>query len=392
MMKRLIACLLLMSSASWSVAAELGQYAANKAMKANQLAQNDKLNEAISTLKDADVSRAYDKAYLARMLGVFYWQNEQLQPALASLKQAVDSGELADDQAWTTRKMLADLLLVDHQYAQALPHYYQLVKAVPKDQNAYELWLRIGQIHYQSEQWKKSLAAIAQYEKFRRPDEVTPLSVKLGAQLQLERFKSAIPTIKRLLALEPDKGNWWLQLVSLEMRTGQKRDALSSLGLAKLQGINLSQQDLRLLAQLYAQNGVPERAAQVLEMLDEADSDIQLITERAFYWQRAKEWDQAITTWTLAARFNKKYHWNVAQLLNQQGQYRQALVELDKVKEKSRQPQVALARTRALYKLNQLEDALVEAKKSNNLEPSDEAKGWIKYLSQLRKIQDQRTS
>lgn len=392
MMKRLIVCLLLMSSTSFAMAVELSQYAANKAMKANQLAQDGKLNDAISTLKNSDVSRAYDKAYFARMLGVFYWQNEQLKPAIQSLSDAVTSGELADDQGWTTRRMLADLLLMDHQYKQALPHYYELVKSAPKDQKVYELWLRIGQIHYQAQQWQKSLDAIARYESFKRPDEVSPLSVKLGAQLQLEQWKAAIPTLKRLIALEPEKGNWWLQLVSLELRTGQKKDALSSLGLAKLQGIELSQHDFRLLAQLYAQNGVPERAARVIELLDEADSDIQLITERAFYWQRAKEWDRAIETWTLAAKFDRKYHWNVAQLLNQQGQYRSALAELDKVQEKDRQPQVALARTRALYKLNQLEEALIQAKKSNNLEPSDEAKGWIKYLTQLREIQTRQTS
>ena len=392
MMKRMIICLLLISSASWSVAAELSQYAANKALKANQLAQENKLSQAIETLRTADVSRAYDKAYFSRMLGVFYWQNEQLKPAITALEQAVESGELKDDQGWLTERMLADLLLMNQQYKQALPHYYQLSKKIPTTENASELWLRIAQVHYQMEQWQKTLAAISEYDKFKQPDSVTPLSVKLGAQLQLERWEQAIPTLKKLINLEPQRSNWWLQLVNLELRTGKKKDALSSLGLAQLQKIELSDADLRLLAQLYAHNGIPERAGLVLEHLKEAQTNVDLITERAYYWQQAKEWDKAIDTWALAAKFDGKYHWNIAQILMQQARYDDALSELDNVKEKGKQAQVALARTKALYKLNQLEPALIEAKKANNLEPSEEAKSWIKYLTQLRKVKDNQTS
>ncbi len=387
MMKRIAVCLLLMSTASWSTAAELSQYAASKAMRANKFAQDNKLEQAIGILKDSDVSRGYDKAYFSRMLGVFYWQDEQIKPAISSLQQAVSSGELKDDQGWLTERMLADLLLMDQQYKRALPHYYKLTKNIPSSQNADELWLRIGQIHYQLEQWQKVLDALNEYSKFNKPDSVSPLSIKLGAQLQLERWKEAIPTLKRLINLEPKRSNWWLQLVSLELRTGNQKDALSSLGLAKLQNIELSDGDLRLLAQLYASNGIPERAALVLENLANANTDITLITERAHYWQNAKEWQQAIATWTLATKFDGKYHWNIAQILLQQSRYEDALKALDKVEDEERKAQVALARTKALYKLNRLEPALIQAKTANNIEPSEEAKSWIKYLSQLRKVQ-----
>jgi len=392
MMKRIILCLLLSSAAMWCSATELSQYAANKAVKANQLAQEDKLSEAIAVLKDADVSLSYDKAYFARMLGVFYWQNEQLKPAIAALNQAVSSGELKDDQGWQTEKMLADLLLMNQQYSNALPHYYQLTKSVPKTQKADEIWLRIAQVHYQMEQWSKTLTAMKEYDKFRLPDTVPPLSVKLGAQMQLEQWNDAIPTLKRLINLEPDRSNWWLQLVNLELKTGKKRDALSSLGLAKLQHIKLSDADLRLLAQLYANNGIPERAAEVLEQLKDANSDVQLITQRAYYWQQAKEWDKAIDTWQIAAQQDNQYYWNISQIMLQQARYDDALVALKYVKKKDKQAQVALARTKALYKLNQLEPALIEAKKANNIQPSEEAKSWIKYLTQLRKTDNQRDS
>lgn len=391
MKRRILSYLLLSCLSVTTYAAELTPYTASKVVKANQLAQENKVKEAIQILKQAELSRSYDRAYVARMLGVFYWQNEQIPAAIASLKLAVESNELQDDQAWTTRKMLADLdkpTRVSFS-TQTLLH---ASASHSRRSKGNELWLRISQLHFQMQEWKAVLNGMQQYAQFQTKDAVLPLSLQLGAQLNLEQWKPGILTLKRLLVLEPQKTEWWRQLVSLELRVGQKKEALSTLALAKMQKVALNQQDLRLLAQLYAQNGIPERAAQVMESLDEAQSNQQLITERAIYWQRAKEWDKAIATWRLAATKDAKYHWHVAQLLLQEGHYQQALAELDQVKERDKQAQVALAKTRALYKLNQFEAALVQAKRADSLQSSESAKQWIKYLSQQRQTQSTQDS
>ncbi|MZI93907.1 hypothetical protein F9817_11955 [Vibrio sp. CAIM 722] len=392
MIKQFMTCLMLLGVTSVASAAELSQYASSKAMKANELAKDGKYDQAITLLKDHMPTRGYDLAYFERMLGVFYWQSEKIKPAIQELTKAVESNELKDDSAWSTRRMLADLLLMDKQYKTALPHYYVLAKTLPKTEKGDKIWLRISQVHYQLGQWKQVLTAMQRYESYHLPDKVGPLSVKVGAQLQLEQWNAAIPTLKRLITIEPNQKNWWMQLVSLEMRVNKRKDALDTLALARLQGLDLGKQDLHLLAQLYAQAGVPERAAQVMQRIKGLNSDVQLVTEQAIYWQRAKEWNDAIKTWKLAAQLDGKYHWNVAQLLSQQGDYSEALAELDRVKDPKRKADVALARTRALYKLNRLDHALSQAKTANRIEPSAEAKSWIKYLTQLKQVQKSRAS
>ncbi|ANS85565.1 hypothetical protein VSVS12_01799 [Vibrio scophthalmi] len=364
-------------------AAELSQYTAIRVQKANQLAQDEKFAEAIQALRKIETSKSYDQAFVARMLGVFYWQDGQTKPAIKQLKLAVESKKLEDEQAWVTEKMLADLLLSDQQFSASLPHYYQLVQQVPESQTEDQIWLRIAQAHYQIEQWKAVIPAIDKYRRFQAKDELQPLSLKLGAQLQLKRWKDAIPTLEKLVSLQPDKVNWWRQLVSLQLQQGQNKQALSTLALAKGQGVALSQQDRTLLAQLYAQQGIPERAAIELSQLEEAATDLDLIVSQASYWQQAREWQKATKQWQLAAKQAAKYHWNVAQLLVQEGQYQQALTVLDRVQ--GRKADVALAKTRAYYKLNQLEQALIHAKQADNIEPSSQSKSWIKYLSQLRR-------
>lgn len=384
MIKRVITLACLLVSVS-SIGQELSQYTAVRVQKAYELAQDDKVKQAIASLKEIETNRKYDSAFVARMLGVFYWQDGQIKPAINQLKIAVSSGLLQDEQAWVTERMLADLYLNDQQFKPALSHYYALIKSVPETQKADNLWLRIAQSHYQIEQWSKVIPATNSYLKTSPKERLQPLSLKLGSQLQLERWKQAIPTLEQLIVLQPDKLNWWRQLVGLQLRVGNSKAALDTLSLAKLNGLELSQKDLHLLAQLYAKRGIPERAAVQIAQLDNATTDVKLLSEQASYWQVAKEWDKAISVWKLAAQMNAKYHWNVAQLMVQQGYYKESLRVLDKVKGK--EADVALAKTRAFYKLNQLEQALIEAKKANSAEPSSQAESWITYLTQLRQAQ-----
>ncbi|EGQ8453308.1 tetratricopeptide repeat protein [Vibrio parahaemolyticus] len=390
MMKKFLITTLLSLTAASAIAQELSQYTASRVQRAHSLAQEEKLKEAISTLESLDLSRGYDQAFVARMLGIFYWQNEQVKPAIKQLDFAVSSGLLQDEQAWQTRKMLADILLNEQQFAKALPHYYELSKAVPKNQKAHEVWLRIAQSHYQLGQWNKVLSAMGRYEKFGQPDELGPLSIKLSSELELKKWQPAIVTIKRLIAIEPERVEWWRQLVALHLRVDDSKRALDAMALAKLQGLALSQDDFKLLAQLYAKRGIPERAALIMDQLEDLNVDSQLKAQQATYWQMAKEWDKSIDSWQIAAKLDSKYYWNYSQLLVQQGHYQQALAALDKVK--GRNADVALIKTRAYYKLNRLDDALANAKRANEIKPSNQAKSWVKYLTQRRKAEATQSS
>ncbi|EOV0099063.1 hypothetical protein ACOIXW_002626 [Vibrio parahaemolyticus] len=390
MMKKFLITTLLSLTAASAIAQELSQYTASRVQRAHSLAQEEKLKEAISTLESLDLSRGYDQAFVARMLGIFYWQNEQVKPAIKQLDFAVSSGLLQDEQEWQTRKMLADILLNEQQFAKALPHYYELSKAVPKNQKAHEVWLRIAQSHYQLSQWNKVLSAMERYEKFGQPDELGPLSIKLSSELELKKWQPAIVTIKRLIAIEPERVEWWRQLVALYLRVDDSKRALDAMALAKLQGVALSQDDFKLLAQLYAKRGIPERAALIMEQLEDLNVDSQLKAQQATYWQMAKEWDKSIDSWRVAAKLDSKYYWNYSQLLVQQGHYQQALAALDKVK--GRNADVALIKTRAYYKLNRLDDALANAKRANEIKPSNQAKSWVKYLTQRRKAEATQSS
>lgn len=387
-MKKLVLMSMLVAWAVNVHSAELSKYTANKVQRAQSLQQQEKLNEAIEVLGGVNTSKAYDKAFVARMLGVFYWENNQKSLAIKNLDYAVSSGELKDTQAWVTERMLADLLLMDQQYKKALPHYYQLVKSIPKNEKGNELWLRIAQIHYQLSEFSSTLKAIQRYESYRQPDSLTPLSLKFGSQVQLKQWKSVIPTLERLIVLEPEKLTWWRQLVTAHLQLHQTKQALSVLVLADRKGLPLPEQDIMLLAQLYAKQGIPEQAAITLKRLSKANTDIDLLVEQAVYWQQAKEWQQSILYWGKAAKVSPRYYWQEAQLLLQQKEYQLALVSLAKVRDPKKKQAVLLAQAKAYYKLNRIEESLIKAKKANDITSTNETKGWVNYLLNLRKVSE----
>lgn len=360
---------------------ELSHYVAERLQQANQLAQDDNLKKAIDILRKTEASFDYDKAFIARMLGVFYWQNGQTQQAIEQLKYAVSSEQLKDDQAWVSERMLADLYLNERAFKQALKHYYKLIKVVPLAQLKPDVWLRVAQSHYQLEQWEDVIVTIDRYLDTDIKDRRQALTIKLGAQLALKRSHDAIDTLALLIEIEPDKLQWWRQLSVLQMQLGQQRQALSTLSLAKLNGLPLSESDRHLLAQMYARQGIPERAAIEISQLEGAQTSSQLLAEQASYWQTAKQWDLAMSVWNKAAQQDPKYNWNLAKLLVQQGLYDESIPILDRVK--GREMDVALVKCLAFYKLNQLDNALLEAKQADQIEPSNQAKRWITFLSEL---------
>ena len=410
---------------------QLTQFIAGKIQAAQSLQQQERYSDAIDLLAELTPRQAYDKAFVQRVLGIFHWQQENTEQAVTYLSLAVESQLLPTEQTWMTQRMVADILLSQQEYKKALPHYYVLVRDYAlvdkilvntviegdkdsrqttvarkakasniKPKEFTELWLRIAQTHYQLREWDKVLSAVSAYESVNtQGDQVQALNLQLTALSQLQRWPAAIDTLDRIIAVEPDKLLWWQQLAGLQLRTSQPEAALTTLILAQRQGLELSVQERRTLAQLYAQQGIPEQAARELSLLarDVTNNDERetLLAEQAQYWQMAKEWDKAISTWRDVIRFAEngaaEYRWPLAQLLLQQGQYEPALIELNHKqiklnKSKKEQAAIELAKVRAYYKLEQFDRAITHAKLAQHIAPSASAKGWLKYLQQVRQI------
>lgn len=371
-------------------AQELSDYSIRKVVYANELQEQGKLQEAIKQLTDYKARQAYDKAYIQRMLGSLYWQTEQPQKSINMLTLAVDAKVLDEQAQRHTLNMLADILLSHGHYQLAEQRYLSLVSLNNDNPKKLEtLWLRIAQCQYQQQGWSALIKSVDKQQRYQNLAKLAakplPLQMKLSAQMALKKWKGAINTTIALHELQPKKTIWWRQLTSLYMQTTNYEKALVTLQQQERAGLALSEQQLRLMTQLYAQTGVPYKAAKTAQRLKDATASAQSFAQQAVYWQQAKEWQLALQHWHKAAQLDEKYYRHYALLSIQQREFKGALAAIDKVSKQD--ASLLLLKAQILNELDDPEHALVVATKAHQLAPSQATTSWIKFLNQIMEHQ-----
>lgn len=374
---------LLFSSFTSANSEQLTPGTARQVQIAYELQLKEKPHEAIQLLEKLKTSKKYDLAYVRRMLGGLYWQREQTKQAIKALTLAVDAQVLAQDQQLDTLRMLADILLMEGEYQSAESYYQKLVPLYQQASDLEWVWLRIAQAQYQQEKWVFVEASINHQQRYlgaaNLQPKVLPLNIKLGAQLAQQKWQSALSTALSLRTLEPNNYRWWRQLVTLYMHTQQQDQALITLQQADRAGFELSEQYLKLMAQLYSQKGVPQKAAQIYVRLISLNNSAELLAQQATYWQLAKEWDNAGESWLKAAILDSRYYWQHTLLMLKLNDYNEALASVSQINEQTNE--VLLVKIQVLSALGKNKQALQVATQLHKLAPSDESLRWIQYLS-----------
>ncbi|EHU9442910.1 tetratricopeptide repeat protein [Vibrio vulnificus] len=359
----------------------VSQYTARVMQNAQQLADNNALADAIAKLNSAEVSRPDDVAALSKLLGIYYWQAEQFTRSIASLEKALSFELFTFEEEWVTRRMLTQLYLTQGDYKKAIPQLNKLLKQVPENESAAEIWRYLAQAQYSVENWRETIAATKGFQRVEKKPDTTILSLALAAHVQLEQWKSVIPLAKLLIALEPSNKNWWLQAYNAYLNLGQEKSALDMLTLIELQGLELNEAETKSLAYLYAAQGIYQKAAQTLARIDNSQQDPKLIKLQAQYWQAAKEWQQALKFWQRLAKQESQYQWEVAILENQLQRYQQVLISLAEMDNPQRQFDAQLLKINALYRLERIDQAYAQAKKADALRSTKQTQNWLKFLS-----------
>ncbi|MGX9459728.1 tetratricopeptide repeat protein [Shewanella sp. A14] len=358
--------------------------------KAFWLEQEGDAPAAIALLNTLTPHRKYDRAYIERMLGILYWQTEQSELAQTSLTNAVSANVLPTDIQQKTRRMLADILLVTGQYDPALSHYQHLISHIVENSTTNvdstllltELWFRVAQANYQAKHWQRVLYSLKQYQVYQPSLAAAQLTLRLGAELSLSDWTSALTTVSSLKQLEPTKATWWQQQTGLFLQHKQYANALANMKQYQRAGFNLTQPEYRTMARLYANQKVPELAAQIYHesILNKQPQDW---AEEARYWTQARQWNLALNAWKVTSEQDSQYKKEYVQLLLQQQHYQKALTVLSNIS--SPEQRYILARVEAYYHLADITNAKRAALEAYNMQPNTESKQWIAYLEQHEK-------
>ncbi len=246
---------------------------------------------------------------------------------------------------------------------------------------------------YRQQQWQSSEEAIQRalsLTELPSQDKVKDYRFLLSVYQQSDQLHQEFYTLKQLVVEYPNELAFWRRIAQSALELGRVNDAMTFLD-ALIEQQRASTSERLLLAQLYLQNSMPNRAAILLQQ-----SQSLFIEESPYLERYRKLWLQSLLlsrqreqALKLLSQMNDPQHLSVrAQLTFSQGHWQQALPLLDElikkesIKKESEYSYWQLLKGMSWFELQQYEKA--RAILSQVPPPhSKQAKQWLEQIDYL---------
>ncbi|WP_414830216.1 tetratricopeptide repeat protein [Alteromonas sp. H39] len=281
----------------------VGERTGKKVQKAFEAYNEDRVDEALEILYDIEPSDDFDKSYVGRFIGNLLAAREgQGTKALGYLTDAVQPKVLNDTEHAQTLKLIGDLSMQENKYNDAVKWYKEWMDFTCKEDP--DVYTRMAQAYYESKQLDKMVdpadKAIALYEK---PNK-NPYVLKLTSYYERKMYPETVAVAEELVSKFPENGRWWTQLGFFYMLVEDFKKGLSTFDLAYEQGFLKKANEIKTLAQLYATNGVPYKAAKLMEKYIDSgllEDNADMLASVANSYHQAKNYDLAANYYGKAA-------------------------------------------------------------------------------------------
>jgi tetratricopeptide (TPR) repeat protein len=259
----------------------------------------------LKTLRAKDKLSEYEAAQIWNLTAYAYYLEERYADAIGAYEQVLAQGEIPEAIVQSTLKTLSQLYFTVENYNMALTTVKRLMAAVPDP--AADVFMLLGQAHFQLEQYKQAVAPIrTAMEKYRaqgkKPQENWLLLLRV-CYYELKDYKQMIGVLKELIALYP-KEQYVLTLAGVYSELGDTRKQLALTEALYESGYVTQNHHVVNLANLYLLHGVPYKAAKVLQKEIDGNNvkaderNLRLLSQA---WYQAREDKQAIPPLARAA-------------------------------------------------------------------------------------------
>jgi tetratricopeptide (TPR) repeat protein len=249
------------------------------------------------------VSGDYGKAVISQALAQVEWARSNYDSALVYFETAVELDALPDLTHFSLMYQIAQLYYMKERYDDALDRLDLWMCKVPEEKVTPASYILKASIYAQKEDWKNVIAAIETAISLSDEPKEFWYQLKLASHFELEQFPKAAQTLESMIQFWPDKKDYWLQLSQIHFRLKMYDEALSVIALAYRRGMLEKQMDIMFLANLYSNNNVPFKAAQVLQKGIEdgiVESTTKHWTMIADSWFAAEEMENALVAYEQA--------------------------------------------------------------------------------------------
>lgn len=360
-----------------------------KVGKAFNLYQEDQVDEALALLLDMNPKNDFDKANVDRYIGSMYAGIDgKGEEAIARMKSAIKSDELAFRDHSDLIKNVAQLSLQALKYEEAIKYFKEYIEFSLDESD--DTYTRIASAYYELKQYDKVLEPAKKAIALQEKPKQNPYVLVMAAYYEQKMFKEATQAVEDLVKTFPEDSKWWVQLGNFYALTEDFERALSTFDISYKNGYLKKDSEMKRLAQLYATNGIPYKAAIIQEkyinngLIKKDDNTLSIM---ASTFQNAKEYDKAATYFGEAAKLSNDgdLYRKQGNSLMIQGKYELALVAFNKslkagYKNKSMLNLLIGESNFYLEKWKVAYDAFEAAKKDKNAART--AKSWQSYVKE----------
>lgn len=372
----------------------VSQTVGKRAQKAYELYSKDDIDGAIAELKDVEPSKTFDKAYVNRFLGNLYASQEgKTKTAISYLAKAVEPDVLNTKEQADTMRLLGDMYLSDEQFQKALDTYKKWEAFAGVDDA--NIKVRMAQANYELKNYEAMIPLVNKAIEISDKPNKNAYILKLSSYYERKDYKNSIKVLEDLVRNFPQESRWWAQLGMFYMMDDQYDKALETLDAAYRNNMLEKEQQYLALIQLYSNQGIPWRAATVLEKHVKDGSikrDKRTIRMLANSFMAAKEMPQAAKYFGELADLTgeAKYYRQQGNVMLQAQNYKGAVKALDKaLKAGVKHPgSVHMMMAEAYLDQDDLRSAYRHVKAATkDPKSSKAAKSWISYLQEKAKRQ-----
>jgi hypothetical protein len=367
--------------------------------EARELLQADQYARAKASL--AKLARAkltpFEKAQVHRLEGYIAYGRNDSAGAIDAMSKALALQALSPADQADVLFQLAQIQGTEKRWKDTITTLGEWFRTVEKPNSVGYYLLALA--HYQLEDFEGAVTPARQAVEIAETPQQAWLQLLLAIQLTRKDYAGAIPVVEKLVGHYPEIGKgYWLQLSALYGTTGDNAKALAVMELAYRKGLLTDDRDLIRLVQLNLLQGIPLRAAAVLEReiaakrIEENSESYELL---AGSWILAREISKAEVPLARAAELAPKgdLFVRLAQVHMMQEQWTKAAEALQSALGKGGLADPANAELLlgiSYYNEKQLPEAKIwfaRAQKSNSTR--QQARTWLEHVE--REIENRRT-
>lgn len=373
----------------------LGARVYSQLARAQELADKGNVAEGLEVLDQVKSKssslNSYEKAMMFNFYGFIYYNAERVDEALEAFEHVVKQDPIPESLEKSTLFSLSQLAMASGKYDKTL-QYLEQWEQVEGGKIPVKNYVLKAQATYQQKDYNAAAAYIDQAIDLQVADgflaEENWYVLQRAIYFELKQPAKVAAVLENMVRLF-NKPEYWLQLGGMYGEIGEDAKQLAVLEAAFQQGYVTKRSDLRNLSQVYYLNGLPFKAAQVIEQgfeLGALSKDDKTLSFLAQSYVGAKEYDKAVVTYQTLADISDTgvASQQIAEIRLQQGRFAETVTAAQAAVKKGKLDNpgnLYLALGMANFNLKQFDQALEafeQAKAFKNAKKM--AQQWLKFV------------